>query len=63
MNWRPCTFSPALVDGVWHLPPPAGAPWLEGSLAALPTLAPVIALFPIAEPHRGGRRRSGRQKT
>jgi hypothetical protein len=63
MNWRNDSNVPALVDGVWHLAAPASALWLEGSLAASPTLAPVIALFPLAEPHRPHRRRSGRQKT
>jgi hypothetical protein len=63
MNWR--SYNPSVAPAGADLAQPfAAAPlWLEGSLAAVSTLAPVISIFPALGQIRSRRRRSPRSKT
>lgn len=60
MNWPPVTALTSFPGIFGAGSPGSGSLWLEGSLAAMPTLAPVIPMFPSLGTSR---RRLPRQKT
>lgn len=62
MNWRPSNHLTADICAFTSGKSGGGPLQLEGSLAAVAILAPVIPMFPPVIFRRFGRRRSQRQK-